>query len=54
MARRAASRCASAMPSSSHSAWLAAPTAQAVHHDATRSKSCSRSASVSVFESRTR
>ena len=38
MARRAASRWASAMPSSSHSTWLAPPTAQATHHSANRSK----------------
>ena len=54
MARRAARRWASAMPSSSHSPWLAAPTAQATHQAATRSKSRSRSTSVSILESRTR
>ena len=32
---------------------LAAPTAHAAHQPATRSNSCSRSASVSIFESRT-
>ena len=52
-ARRVATRCASAIPSSSHSCWLALPTAQAMHQPAIRSKSFSRSASLSSFESRT-
>ena len=43
MARRAASRCAADMPSSSHSSWLAWPTAQATHHAAMRSNIASRS-----------
>ena len=53
MARRAASRWASDIPSSSHSSWLAWPTAHATHHAAMRSNSASRSASVSSLESRT-
>src|SRR5918995_3925236 len=52
-ARRAASRCASLMPRSSHSSWVAWPTAQAVHQPAMRSKSASRSCAVSCLESRT-
>jgi len=53
MARRAASFWAADMPSSSHSAWLAWPTAQVTHHSAMRSNIASRSGSVSIFESRT-
>ena len=53
IARRAASRWAAAMPSSSHSSWDAAPTAHAVHQPATRSNNSSRPGSVSIFESRT-
>ena len=44
MARWAARRWAAAMPSSSHSSCEAPPTAQATHHEATRSNSSSRSA----------
>src|SRR5690606_2017371 len=51
-ARRAANRWASDIPSSSHSSWLACPTAQAWHQSATLSKRASRSLSVSIFESR--
>src|SRR5262245_39729574 len=53
MARWAASFCAGAMPSSSHSSRVATPTAHAEHQPATRSNSFSRSASVSILESRT-
>ena len=53
MARRAASFWAADMPSSSHSSWLAWPTAHATHQPAMRSNSASRSGSVSIFESRT-
>ncbi len=52
-ARRAASRCASDMPNSSHSAWLACPTDQVTHQSATRSNSSSRRDSESCLESRT-
>ena len=52
MARRAASRCASDMPSSSHSRWLAWPTAHATHQPAIRSNRASRSAELSCLESR--
>ena len=52
MARRAASFWAADMPSSSHSVWVACPTAQARHHPATRSNMASRSGSVSILESR--
>ena len=40
------------MPSSSHSCWDAWPTDQATHQPAMRSKSASRSCSVSILESR--
>ena len=53
IARRAARRCASAIPSSSHSACEAAPTAHASHQAATLSKIASRLFSVSTLESRT-
>ena len=43
-------RCASAMPSSSHSACDVWPTPHASHHSPTRSNSRSRSRSVSIFE----
>ena len=52
IARLAARRCAAAIPSSSHSTWVAWPTPHVAHHEATRSKSRSRSPSVSIFESR--
>src|SRR5579884_608580 len=52
-ARLAARRCASDIPSWSHSCSLACPTAHAAHHPARRSKRCSRRSSVSILESRT-
>src|SRR3546814_1809459 len=51
-ARWAARRCASDMPSSSHSSGLAWPTPHATHQSATRSNIASRSCSRSIFESR--
>ena len=51
-ARRAATREASVMPHSSHSAGVACPTDHAWHHAPTASKISSRRASLSILESR--
>jgi hypothetical protein len=53
MARLAASFWAADIPSSSHSSWLAWPTAHVTHQSAMRSNMASRSRSVSILESRT-
>lgn len=52
-ALRAARRCASDMPSRSHSWWVACPIAHRSTHSTIRSNIASRSSSVSIFESRT-